>query len=140
VNGAQALITTLVGNGVRVCFANPGTSEMHFVAALDAVDERNLQKNGAIAALGELRYALRRISEQNRGNQAHGQTHMLESLEHLTRALRTLGLTEIQEIYVDGLLKEALDEARHYFDEAQNIESEFSEVLNQLERLARADY
>ena len=38
-NGAQALITTLVGNGVRVCFANPGTSEMHFVAALDAVPD-----------------------------------------------------------------------------------------------------
>jgi acetolactate synthase-1/2/3 large subunit len=37
VNGAQALITTLVDNGVRVCFANPGTSEMHFVAALDTV-------------------------------------------------------------------------------------------------------
>ena len=36
-NGAQALITTLVDNGVRVCFANPGTSEMHFVAALDTV-------------------------------------------------------------------------------------------------------
>jgi len=39
VNGAQALITTLVDNGVTVCFANPGTSEMHFVAALDAVPE-----------------------------------------------------------------------------------------------------
>ena len=38
-NGAQALITTLVDNGVRVCFANPGTSEMHFVAALDTVPE-----------------------------------------------------------------------------------------------------
>jgi acetolactate synthase I/II/III large subunit len=37
VNGAQALISTLVGGGVDVCFANPGTSEMHFVAALDAV-------------------------------------------------------------------------------------------------------
>ena len=38
-NGAQALLTTLVGNGVEVCFANPGTSEMHFVAALDAVPQ-----------------------------------------------------------------------------------------------------
>jgi acetolactate synthase-1/2/3 large subunit len=38
-NGAQALITTMVDNGVRVCFANPGTSEMHFVAALDTVPE-----------------------------------------------------------------------------------------------------
>jgi acetolactate synthase-1/2/3 large subunit len=39
VNGAQALISTLVDNGVRVCFANPGTSEMHFVAALDSVPD-----------------------------------------------------------------------------------------------------
>jgi acetolactate synthase-1/2/3 large subunit len=39
VNGAQALIRTLTGSGVDVCFSNPGTSEMHFVAALDAVPE-----------------------------------------------------------------------------------------------------
>jgi acetolactate synthase-1/2/3 large subunit len=38
-NGAQALIRTLADSGVAVCFANPGTSEMHFVAALDAVPE-----------------------------------------------------------------------------------------------------
>ncbi|MCV7259416.1 acetolactate synthase large subunit [Mycobacterium shimoidei] len=36
-NGAHALIDSLVDGGVDVCFANPGTSEMHFVAALDAV-------------------------------------------------------------------------------------------------------
>ena len=34
-NGAQALMKTLVDSGVEVCFTNPGTSEMHFVAALD---------------------------------------------------------------------------------------------------------
>ena len=38
-NGAQALVRTLVGCGVDICFTNPGTSEMHFVAALDAVRE-----------------------------------------------------------------------------------------------------
>ena len=38
-NGAQALLRTLVDSGVNVCFANPGTSEMHFVAALDDVPE-----------------------------------------------------------------------------------------------------
>jgi acetolactate synthase-1/2/3 large subunit len=38
-NGAQALIRTLVDCGVRACFSNPGTSEMHFVAALDSVLE-----------------------------------------------------------------------------------------------------
>jgi acetolactate synthase-1/2/3 large subunit len=37
-NGAQSLVRTLVANGVNVCFTNPGTSEMHFVAALDKVD------------------------------------------------------------------------------------------------------
>ena len=36
-NGADALITTLVANEVTACFANPGTSEMQFVAALDGV-------------------------------------------------------------------------------------------------------
>jgi acetolactate synthase-1/2/3 large subunit len=35
-NGAQALLRTLVDAGVTVCFSNPGTSEMHFVAALDS--------------------------------------------------------------------------------------------------------
>ncbi|MGI9025779.1 MAG: acetolactate synthase large subunit [Burkholderiaceae bacterium] len=34
-NGAQSLVRTLIASGVDVCFANPGTSEMHFVAALD---------------------------------------------------------------------------------------------------------
>jgi acetolactate synthase-1/2/3 large subunit len=36
-NGAESLVHTLVGHGLRVCFANPGTSEMHFVAALDRI-------------------------------------------------------------------------------------------------------
>ncbi len=36
-NGARSLLSTLVDAGVDVCFANPGTSEMHFVAALDDV-------------------------------------------------------------------------------------------------------
>src|SRR3954468_15749822 len=38
-NGARALLQTLVDAGVNVCFANPGTSEMHFVAALDDAPE-----------------------------------------------------------------------------------------------------
>src|SRR3989442_11019790 len=34
-NGAESLVRTMVKGGVDVCFSNPGTSEMHFVAALD---------------------------------------------------------------------------------------------------------
>jgi len=37
-NGAESLVRTLVGAGIDVCFTNPGTSEMHFVAALDQVE------------------------------------------------------------------------------------------------------
>lgn len=34
-NGAKSLVETLLKSGIDTCFANPGTSEMHFVAALD---------------------------------------------------------------------------------------------------------
>jgi acetolactate synthase-1/2/3 large subunit len=37
-NGAESLLKSLVASDVNVCFGNPGTSEMHFVAALDAVE------------------------------------------------------------------------------------------------------
>ncbi|CBL44925.1 Putative acetohydroxyacid synthase I large subunit (Ilvi1) [gamma proteobacterium HdN1] len=47
-NGAQALMKTLVEAGIEVCFSNPGTSEMHFVAALD--DEPKMK---AVLALFE---------------------------------------------------------------------------------------
>ena len=35
-NGAESLVRTMLASGVNFCFANPGTSEMHFVAALDS--------------------------------------------------------------------------------------------------------
>jgi len=35
--GAQSLLQTLVNGGVEICFTNPGTSEMHFIAAVDQV-------------------------------------------------------------------------------------------------------
>jgi acetolactate synthase I/II/III large subunit len=38
-NGAEALVRTLIASGVSACFSNPGTSEIHIVAALDRVRE-----------------------------------------------------------------------------------------------------
>ncbi|HTV57364.1 MAG TPA: acetolactate synthase large subunit [Verrucomicrobiae bacterium] len=38
-NGAESLVRTLVAAGVDTCFTNPGTSEMHIVAALDRIPE-----------------------------------------------------------------------------------------------------
>ena len=37
-NGADSVVRTLVSAGVTVCFANPGTSEIHFVASVDKVN------------------------------------------------------------------------------------------------------
>ena len=37
-NGAESLVRTLLASEIDTCFANPGTSEMHFVAALDKVE------------------------------------------------------------------------------------------------------
>jgi acetolactate synthase-1/2/3 large subunit len=39
-NGAESLIRTLIAGGVDTCFTNPGTSEMHMVAALDRVTDK----------------------------------------------------------------------------------------------------
>ncbi|MFW5771183.1 MAG: thiamine pyrophosphate-binding protein, partial [Spirochaetota bacterium] len=39
-NGAKTLMKTLINSGIDTCFTNPGTSEMHFVAALDSTDMR----------------------------------------------------------------------------------------------------
>src|SRR6202158_3030152 len=39
-NGAESLIRTLVAGGIDTCFSNPGTSEIHIVAALDRIPER----------------------------------------------------------------------------------------------------
>ena len=36
-NGAEALVATAIRRGIEVCFANPGTTEMPLVLALDAV-------------------------------------------------------------------------------------------------------
>jgi len=38
-NGAEGLLGTLVAGGVEICFSNPGTSEIHIVAALDRITE-----------------------------------------------------------------------------------------------------
>lgn len=38
-NGAHAVLATALGSGSRICFANPGTTEMPLVAALDRLPE-----------------------------------------------------------------------------------------------------
>jgi acetolactate synthase-1/2/3 large subunit len=38
-NGAEALLAAMVDSGIEVCFANPGTSEMHLVSAMGRTDQ-----------------------------------------------------------------------------------------------------
>ena len=39
ITGAESLVRSLLAGGVRTCFTNPGTSEIHIVAALDRTPE-----------------------------------------------------------------------------------------------------
>src|SRR6185436_77365 len=70
-NGAQAMIRTLVDSGVTTCFTNPGTSEMHFVAALDTVPEMR----GVLAAAPRTRPRQRagQPAQRPQGGDADGQ-------------------------------------------------------------------
>ena len=76
-NGAESLLRTLVGSGVEACFGNPGTSEMHFVAALDSVE-------GMRAVLGLLRRG-NRITAQEAENRPE-LTTVLPRLKELLQA------------------------------------------------------
>lgn len=52
-NGAETLVRTLLDCGVDTCFANPGTSEMHFVAALDRITGGDGRKMRCVLGLFE---------------------------------------------------------------------------------------
>jgi len=114
------------------------SADMRLVA-IDAMSERDEQKLGIEAALVELKHALRRFSRHT-ADRVKSQNALGESLEHLTRALGTLGLSEIQTSYLEDLIRETQDESNHYFDQIAQGESEFAEVLGRLQSLADTDY
>ena len=79
-NGAQALMKTLVDSGVEVCFSNPGTSEMHFVAALDheiriCADHRHLAGHKVGQHVAIVFRLLGLVVEEALEQQLHGTTH-----------------------------------------------------------------
>ncbi len=110
------------------------------IIALEAITERDLQKVGIEAALAELKTVVQRVSATAARGRSESQNHLLESLEHLSRTVNTLGLTEIQVSYLDDLVRDAIDQTRHYFDDVAHGESDFNDVLRRLQRLADADY
>ncbi|MBP5985933.1 MAG: response regulator [Azonexus sp.] len=109
-------------------------------AALDATNERAQQKLAVEATLAELQNAMQHIAARTSGGLRKSQTNLLESIEQLARTLATLGLTETQTGYLDDLVRHAEEDAHGYFDAVAQSDSEFTEVLNRLQRLAVADY
>ena len=68
-NGAESLARTLLACGVDTVFANPGTSEMHFVSALDRMQKRGYRHlpvvdDGKIAGVVSIRDLYRSVKEQ----------------------------------------------------------------------------
>ncbi len=110
------------------------------VAGMDAANERDLQKLGIEGSLAELRAALQKTNQRLVENRLAGQRHMMDQLESLGRTLGSLGLSELQENFVGDQVRETLDSALQFFDEAARGEDEFTSVLARLERLAASDY
>lgn len=110
------------------------------VSGMDAANERDLQKLGIEGSLAELRNALQRTNQRIVDNRLAGQRHIMDRLEGLARTLGTLGLSEIQENFVGDLVRDTLDTALQFFDQAAEGEDEFAQVLGRLERLAASDY
>lgn len=104
------------------------------IGALDAVNAHQQQTVGIEGALGELKSTLARLADNTQRNRSIGQVHMLEALEHLTHTLGTLGLNDSQREYVDDLVRCAMDDTRHYFDEAASLDTEFADVVTRLEQ------
>lgn len=117
-----------------------GESADILAAGLDAAHERDLQKLGIAGSLAELRETLAKVSARNAENRRGGQQVILDQLEGLVRTLGSLGLTENQESFVGDLVRNTLDSALGYFDEAAHFEDAFGDVLHRLERLAASDY
>lgn len=115
------------------------SADIH-LASIDAIQERDLQKLGIEGTLAELRNALEGISSQTHQHRLAGQAHIMEQLEYLGRTLQSLGLSSSQESFVSDLVRESLDTALNFFDEAAHYEDQFAEVATRLERLAASDY
>ena len=109
-NGAESVLRTLAASGVDVCFANPGTSEMHLVAAMDRVPEvrgvLTLFEGVASAAADGYAWekasagaetARQRLQEEVRGwviDRKLGQARLARSLSSLSPALLIQDLGE----------------------------------------------
>src|ERR1700742_143417 len=87
-NGAESLLRTLVGSGVEVCFGNPGTSEMHFVAALDRVEGMRVVLGlfeGAVTGMADW---YRRMAEKPAATLLHLGPGLANGLANLHNARR----------------------------------------------------
>ncbi|UVC10536.1 acetolactate synthase large subunit [Rhizobium sp. TH2] len=88
-NGAESLVRSLLANGVDTCFANPGTSEMHFVAALDRVPGvrciLGLQEN-VVTGMADGYYRIRRAPAATLLHCGPGLSNGLANLHNARRA------------------------------------------------------
>lgn len=109
-------------------------------AALDAANERSQQKLAVEATLAELQNAMQHIDSRTSGGLRKCQADLIASIEQLGRTLLTLGLTDTQTNYLDDMIRHAEEDAQGYFDAVAQSDSEFTEVLNRLQRLSVADY
>lgn len=110
------------------------------VASLDVEQVLARQSSGMEGVLSRFKGALHGVANRSESNRHIGQVHLLEAMEYLASTTKSLGLNDIQQAYLDDLLKCSIDDARHYFDEAANLNSEFAELIAEMEGILQAQH
>ena len=110
------------------------------VASLDVEQVLAHQSSGMGGVLARFKGALHGVANRSESNRHIGQVHLLEAMEYLASTTKSLGLNDIQQAYLDDLLKCSIDDARHYFDEAANLNSEFAELIAEMEGILQAQH
>src|SRR5260370_33474040 len=87
-NGAESLLRTLVGSGVEVCFGNPGTAEMHFVAALDRVEGMRVVHGLFAGAVTGMADGYGRMAEKAAADLTHPAPGMAHGLAQVHSPMR----------------------------------------------------
>src|SRR6202000_2406551 len=89
--GAENLVRTLIAGGVDVCFTNPGTSEMHIVAALDHAPEMRCVLGLFEGVVSGAADAYARMAEKPACTLVHLGPGLGNSMANLHNAMRARG-------------------------------------------------
>ncbi len=108
------------------------------VGSLDAASTLSRQQHGIEHALGGIRDSVHGLTRFLGRNREQTRVIMLDLMAQLEHTFTLLGLTPEQEAMISERVQQATVEALDLFDEAEDLEAAFADVVDQLEALSRS--